>query len=91
MRHATQHLAYGVVVLAQRPRASSAVARENDMHRTSRADRTFEFALAATNLAAVLRSRKLDVRRAIEKRQLHLQSNVSIVRSRGNVVSAKLN
>jgi hypothetical protein len=57
------------------------------MHRTSRADRTFELTPAAPNVAAVLCSRKLDLLRAIEERQLHRQNNVSIARPRGNVVS----
>ncbi len=70
-RHATQHLAYSAVVLAQGPRPSGAVARENHVHRAFRADGTVELALAATNIAAVLGSRKLALRRTIEKRQLH--------------------
>jgi hypothetical protein len=47
------------------------VARQNQVHRASRAYRTVELALAATNIAAVLGSRELLLRRTIEKRQLH--------------------
>jgi hypothetical protein len=79
-RHATKHLAYGAVVLPQGPGASSAVARENQVHRASRADGTLELALAATNLAPVLGSRELDLRRTIEKGQLHRRTNLITVR-----------
>jgi hypothetical protein len=41
------------------------------VHGPSRADRTLQLASAATKIAAVLRSRKLDLDRTIEKRQLH--------------------
>jgi hypothetical protein len=69
--HPAQHLANGPIMLAQRPRPSGAVARENEVHWAPRAHGSLELALASTNFAAVLRSRELDPRRTIEKRQLH--------------------
>jgi hypothetical protein len=41
------------------------------VHRASRTHRSLELALAATKIAAVLRSRELDLHRTIEERQLH--------------------
>src|SRR5215471_6644298 len=45
-RHAAQHITYGAVVLAQRPRASGSMTRQNYVHRTSRADGALELAPA---------------------------------------------
>src|SRR5262245_24510440 len=91
MRHATQHLANGAVVTAQGPAAAGVAAGENHVHGTSRADGPLELALSASHVAAVLRSGELDLRGAIEDRELHIQRNVSIVRPAGNVVSRKSN
>jgi hypothetical protein len=77
--HATQHLAHGAIVTAHRQGACSPAARENEMHRASRADGTLQLALSASHVAAVLCSRKLDLDPTIEKRPLHHQSKVSIV------------
>jgi hypothetical protein len=90
-RHATEHLAHRTVVAAHGPRASSSVARENQVHRASRAHGPLELALTTANFAAMLRSRKLDLRRTTEERELHDENNVSIHRTRGNVVSRKSN
>jgi hypothetical protein len=90
-RHPAQHVANGAVVLAQRPRPSGSVTRENNMHRPSRAHGTLELALAATNLAAVLCSRKLGLHLASENGQLHRHRKLIIALSRGNVVSVKSN
>jgi hypothetical protein len=42
--------------------------RENEVHRASRAHRSLELAQAAAKVAAVLRSRELDLHRTIEER-----------------------
>jgi hypothetical protein len=69
--HPPQHLAHGSIMFAQRPRPSGTMARENEVHGASCAHRSLELALASANVAAVLRSRELDLRRTIEERQLH--------------------
>jgi hypothetical protein len=89
-RHATQHVAHGALVLAQGQRSSGSLARENHMHGPSRAHRALELALAAANVAAVLRSRQLCPHWTIEYRQLHRDAKGNHDRPRGNVVARKI-
>jgi hypothetical protein len=58
-RHTAQDVTHGVVVLAQRPRASGSMTRENHVHRSSRADGTLELAPTAPDVAAVNGPREL--------------------------------
>jgi len=67
-RHAAQHITYGAVVLAQRPRASGSMTRQNYVHRTSRADGALELAPAARDVAAVNSSLELGLYLATEQR-----------------------
>jgi hypothetical protein len=67
-RHPTPHLAHGLIMFAQGPRPSGPMARQNEVHRSSCAHRSLELALASANVAAVLRSSELDLRRTIEER-----------------------
>jgi hypothetical protein len=53
------------------PGAARSPTREDHVHRASRADGALAFALTTPHFAAVHGSRKLGLRRAIEKRQLH--------------------
>jgi hypothetical protein len=84
-RHAAQHIAHGAVVLAQRPRASGSMARQNHMHRAARADGALELAPPATDVAPVNRPPELDLHLATEKGQLHWVE-CSHQSPRGNVV-----
>jgi hypothetical protein len=71
-RHATKRFAHDAVVLAHGPRPSSPVARENHMHRTSRAHGALELAAPAPQVAAVHCSRQFGMDLTTEKMQLHL-------------------
>jgi len=94
-RHAAQHVAHDAIVLAQGPRTAGSAARENEVHRASRADGPLELAPAAPHVAAVLRSRELGLHLAIEKEKLPAprrhRPKVIIVHRRGNVVPTKIN
>jgi hypothetical protein len=70
-RRATQHLAHDAVVLAKGPSSPSPAAREDHVHRASRADGTLELAAAGSYVPAVCRSRQLGLHLTAKKRQLH--------------------
>jgi hypothetical protein len=60
------------------------------MHGASRTHGSLELALAAANVAAMLRPRKLGPHWRIENRQLHRDGKGSHDLLRGNVVSARI-
>src|SRR6185436_15381204 len=86
-RHATQYIAHGAVVLAQRKWPSGSLAREDHMHGASRAHGALELAPTAAHVTAVLRSCQLDPHRTIEYRQLHRDEKRNHDLRRGNVVT----
>jgi hypothetical protein len=72
MRHRSKRIAHGALVAAKRPRATSPVARENDVHRAADADRPLELATVAPDGAAVLGAHELGVHVSRKKGPLHL-------------------
>jgi hypothetical protein len=84
-RHRTKRLAHGALVLAKGPRAARPVARQNDVHGPSHADRAVELATAAPDTAAVLGSNELGVHIAGEERPLMQQLSIVNQSSTGNV------
>src|SRR5262249_22136858 len=78
-RHTAERIAHGAVVPAQRPKASCSMARQNDVHRASRADGALELAPTTPDVAAVYGSGELGLDWTTEEGQLHRhRSNVII-------------
>jgi hypothetical protein len=71
MRHRAQGAANGAIVLPEIPRAFGPATRKNDVHRPARAHRPFELAMMKSEIAAVLRSRKLGICLTPKKAQLN--------------------
>jgi hypothetical protein len=69
--HSAEDVAHDAIVPAQGPSTARSVARENHVHRPSRADGALELATAAMDFTAVLRPRELGMHFTIEKGQLH--------------------
>ncbi len=70
-RHVAEDAAHGGVMLSQIPEPAAASSVENDVHRSARADGSFELALPAPHVAAMLGTSELGLQRTQKERPLH--------------------
>src|SRR5262249_43551746 len=82
-RHMAQHVAHGADVLAQRPRPSGSMARQNHVHWASCTDRPRELAPATPGVATVHGPRQLGLDLTTEEGQLHRHRSNVIIDYRG--------